>query len=373
MNVKNATLLIVDDEPANVMLLSRIFGRDNTVHTAHHGRDALALIEQHTFDVVLLDIMMPDISGLDVLQHIRQRQSRSELPVVLISALSDVSDVVQGIHMGANDYISKPFDYDVLQARIGTQVELRHALLEREKLAQELHVANEIKRRMMKIASHDLKSPIQNLTFIHGMLFDQLNDNPEAEELLTLAKTSTHNMLSLIHDFLELDVLRGDEIPIKITEFPLPDLLFELFSEYEINADRKHITLHIETPQDVIVRADRKRLRQAIGNLVSNAIKYSPLHSNVYLQALSYEQGKITLHVIDEGQGIPEDEVDKLFQAFSNISTQPTDGEHSTGLGLWSVKQMMQAQGGDVGYQVASTGGADFWLQIPCASVEVHT
>ncbi len=358
------TILIVDDQPNNVYLLKRILGETCDTVVAHGGNEAIQHIEQTPFDLVLLDIMMPDISGLAVLEWIRKQWDISQLPVILISALSETEDVRRGLSMGANDYISKPLDIEVVQARIETQVKLKQLTDIHNQTIQALEHANAMRNRLMRIASHDLKNPLNNL----GMVLTLLQDEPDSSNnanLLDMAHQSIDRMLSIIIEFLDLDILREDTIDIDLQPVHVADILTQITETYHYAADKKDIQLHISV-DDVIITADPKRLDQVLSNVVSNAIKYSPYHSDIRIFS-KMDADCVKIHVVDQGEGIPEDEQPMLFQPFSKISTQPTGGENSTGLGLWIAKQMMVMQGGDIGLDSPPQGGCDFWLQLPLA------
>ena len=165
-----ARLLIVDDEQYNLQLLTRLFGQVCDVDEAKNGKQALALLEKKQFDVVLLDIMMPEMNGLEVLDHIRTTHDISELPVVLISAMNQKSQVARGIQMGANDYITKPIDVDIVLARVNTQIQLKALIDERQRMIARLQSSNELKARIMQVASHDMKSPLNNLQLLTTLM-----------------------------------------------------------------------------------------------------------------------------------------------------------------------------------------------------------
>lgn len=361
--VRTTRLLIVDDERPNLELMSRVFNSYETM-TAQSGKEALLAIEQQKFDVVLLDIMMPVMTGLEVLKIIRETHESAELPVILVSALSERRSVTSGLRLGANDYIIKPIDIDDVQARVSTQVQLKRFVDERKQLIFHLEQVNMRMQRFMQVASHDLKNPIQNLKFFITLMQRNHAGDENTLRLLGSADTSLNTMTTVIDEFLTTDNLDND-IVVHIEAVNTRQLIMEVLEEYVPVANEKRISIHTDDI-DGVALADGKRLKQAVSNLVSNAIKFSPPDSNVTLSTL-VQDNVWQLLIADSGAGIPQDEMSKLFTPFAKLSNKPTAGEPSTGLGLWIVREMILLQAGDVGVYCPESGGSHFWIQLPSA------
>ncbi|HUN06293.1 MAG TPA: hybrid sensor histidine kinase/response regulator [Aggregatilineales bacterium] len=358
-------ILAVDDEPANLLLLQRLLHTQFQVICSPNGQTALAILDQTPIDLVLLDIMMPDLNGYQVLEQIRANPQTADLPVILISALGDSQDIAQGLHLGANDYISKPIDPDVTAARVQTQLALKQLQDERKKAFLELKAAQELKDRLIRIASHDLKSPLMNGRMITEFLRRPDLTPEDCAQWLTTLDDTLDSMKAVIEDFLDTAAASVGEIQIALDRVPLDGVVDDLLRLYQPHALRKNIRLLTEAMSGAVY-ADPARFRQALGNLVSNAIKYSPLHTQVHLWSV-HEGQRVIICVGDEGPGIPANERSRLFTQFGKLSTRPTDGEHSTGLGLWIVKHLVGLQGGDVGVNCPPEGGSVFWIALNAA------
>lgn len=360
-------LLIVDDEPFNVQLLSRIFERSCEVVSAKNGHEALERLVQADFDVVLLDIMMPKLNGLDALKIIRQSADLSILPVILISAVDDKDDIRRGISLGANDYIPKPFDVDIVQARVNTQIRIKRLSDERRRLIVELQSANAMKARMMQVASHDLKNPINNIRMALAVLERQIPDSEGVKKMLRMADHSFDEMMAVINDFLSSSIARSSEIKVVREVVSLAEASAQVIEQYIMAAEQKQIRIDA-TEIHGEVFADPDRLRQILGNLLSNAIKYAPPGTTVTIFSETDGQ-RWRVYVLDQGSGINEEEQAFLFKPFSKskISTQPTAGEESTGLGLWIVAEMLALMDGAYGFfnNDEDEGGACFWIELP--------
>ncbi|MBL8157157.1 MAG: hybrid sensor histidine kinase/response regulator [Anaerolineae bacterium] len=356
-------ILAVDDEPRNLLLVQRLLGSVYRVVCSPNGATALAILEQTRVDLVLMDIMMPEMDGYQVIRRMRQEMGLTEIPIILVSALADAHDVATGLSAGANDYITKPFDVDVMLARVQTQVALKQLQDERKAVIANLEAAQEMRDRLLRIASHDLKGPLTNIVMLSA-LFRRFEERvPEAGELMDALDESVDSMRMVIEDFLDTAAMNTQQIAIKLEAVSLDKVLHSLLTLYQPHAAKKDI--HIDAADGTaVIQADAARFQQALGNLISNAVKYSPLHTMV--RVWSEANGEmVTVAVADQGPGIPEGERSRLFTPFGKLSPRPTAGEHSTGLGLWIVKHLIQLQGGEVGVECPAEGGSVFWIRMP--------
>lgn len=359
-----ANILVVDDEVFNRILLVRVFSQTAIVHEAATGQEALNIVQERAIDIVLLDIMMPGMTGLDVLRSLRENPQTYDLPVILISALDDNADIVTGLQIGANDYMPKPFDLDVINARVSTQLKLKHMMDVHKQSIARLEEAQQMKDRLFSIASHDIKSPLSNVRFAEELLRQIVGtEDPTVEKILDTLKMTVSTMTHVVEEFLEMSLVQNGHMEFVLSEVDLPMLIKGLVEQQTPTAREKHIELIVSNLAETI-QADAERLKQALGNFISNAIKYSPLNTAVTIYSQASENS-IRICVADQGPGIPAQERDKLFKEFSKLSTRPTAGEHSTGLGLWIVKQMIELQGGRVGVDCPPDGGSIFWLELP--------
>ncbi len=356
-------ILAVDDEPRNLLLVQRLLGSAYRVVCSPNGETALAILGQTRVDLVLLDIMMPEMDGYQVIQRMRQEMGLTDVPVILISALADAHDVAAGLSAGANDYITKPFDVDVMLARVQTQVALKQMQDERKAVIANLEAAQEMRDRLLRIASHDLKGPLTNIVMLSALFRRFEARVPEAGELLDALDESVESMRTVIEDFLDTAAMHARQIAIKLEAVSLDKVLHSLMTLYQPQAAKKDIRIEA-ADGTAVIQADAARFQQALGNLISNAVKYSPLHTTV--RVWSEANGEtVTVAVADQGPGIPEAERPRLFTPFGKLSPRPTAGEHSTGLGLWIVKHLIQLQGGEVGVECPAEGGSVFWIRMP--------
>jgi signal transduction histidine kinase len=359
-------MLIVDDEMGNRLLLKRLFQHDFQVTCVDNGFDALDLLAQAPFDMVLLDVMMPRMNGLEMLRQMRAKASLADVPVILVTALAENQYIIQGLQMGANDYVTKPLETDVLRARVQTHLTLKRLLDERKQHILELEAAQAFKDRSFQMASHDLKGPLGNLRMALSLLRRYTNEDDRAEELMQMADQTVGNMRSVIEEFLDLAALQSGKLDIHIDRIVIDDVIHQVVAEYTLNAMEKEIVLD-SLPTELLMYADKARFAQCLSNLVSNAVKYSPSHTTVTVWAEAYAD-RVRVCVADQGPGIPASERVRLFTQFGKLSPRPTNGESSTGLGLWIVKHMIELQDGTVDVECPPEGGSIFWIDLPAAS-----
>jgi two-component system, sensor histidine kinase and response regulator len=356
-------ILVVDDEIHNRQLLNRILRQQAKIVEAGNAEETLNLLDREDFDLVLLDIMMPEVTGLEVLQIMRESPKTAQLPVILISALSENDDIARGLQIGANDYIAKPVDIDVVRARVNTQLKLKMMMdLDKQAIA-ELQAAQQMKDRLFRIASHDLKSPLSNVKMAEVLLRKHVGNDPEAAEILDTLRNTVSSMKGVIEEFLDMAACQSGNIDVHLGKVDVEQVLMAVVAQYSRVAADKDIELAVS---DLVgtAHADAARLTQVLNNLVSNSIKYSPQHTTVTLWSEVYDD-KVRICIADQGPGIPANERERLFKEFSTLSNRPTGNETSTGLGLWIVKHMVTLQHGTVGVECPPDGGSIFWVELP--------
>jgi two-component system, sensor histidine kinase and response regulator len=358
-------LLIVDDDPSNLTLLRRLLEIHYDCTCVQSGQETLEVLKQVAVDVVLLDIMMPGMTGLQTLHIIRNTPATSTLSVILISALADSADIARGLELGANDYISKPIDVNVVPARIKTQLMLKSLLDERNQIIDDLRAAQQIRERFFRMATHDLKSPLTNIRLAHTLMRTIAASQPKVLEVLDTLDQSVDTMQEVIGEFLDSAALQSGKLDLRLETFAAVKLLNETVTQYQTTAKRKQISITNKGGKGY-VHADYARMAQVLSNFMSNAIKYSPDGSAVTTW-IEQRDGHTVIYVADQGRGIPLAERDRIFQEFGRTSVQPTAGESSTGLGLWIVKHLVTLHGGEVGFECPAEGGSIFWAALPSA------
>lgn len=370
-----ANILIVDDLADSAHWLERLVRRlmNYNVQIAYSGAAALERIAEQAFDLVILDWAMPGMDGLETLKAIRQTHDMHQLPVIIISANSDSKDISEVFETGANDYIQKPTPSQIIRARIGNQIQQKHLADSRCTQLKKLERSNQAKTELIHAASHDLKNPLHSLNLLLLLVEPELQDGSTVSPYIQQGYGHISTMKTIINEFLEAEAENPYSNSTTVTTQPTPieAVIQNVLEQYEMIAHEKNVTF-VNNQERGVVLADAKRLRQAIGNLVSNAIKYTHPGTRVQVTGVRTEN-EFVLHIRDAGDGVPPDRTGDLFKPFSKLGNLPTSGETSSGLGLWIAKQMMEAQNGRVGFNAGYKNGADFFLALPLAPESIST
>ncbi len=363
MSDQPAHIFVVDDDPMILTYLEHALIPFYHVTCEESGPAALEILHEQHFDLIVTDIQMPVVSGMDLLAYVRQTEAIEDTPVILVSGMSDTRDVVRGLELGASDYITKPFDRKLALARIHTQLTLKRLMDEQKQAIEELERVQSMRDRFFHMASHDLKNPMNNIRLAQYVLREMFGADPEANVLLENIELSLRAMNDIIHDFLDNAALQSHALDLHIEPLVIEDALWDVIYQYNMSAEKKDINLSVLDSAGVIA-ADPQRFTQIVSNYLSNAIKYSPFGTQVSIWT---EPSETTVRVLvrDQGPGIPVEERALLFSEFSKLSTKPTDGEGRTGLGLWIVSQLVELQGGTVGAEFPPEGGSIFWFELP--------
>jgi signal transduction histidine kinase len=360
-------ILIVEDDPATQSVLSYMLEVEYALTLVGDGESALDALAEGQFDLILLDIGLPRINGLDVLRAHRGTPARTHIPVIMISAFSDRDVVIQALRLGANDYVTKPFDIEVLRARIETQLGMHRLVTDQQSAIESLIVTHDTQRKLCRVISHDIQSPLTNFRIAHYLLREMTDGNEEAArviENMELTLNAVVSMMQVFVDAIELQQLRPIRMP-----FAAQALAEDVLAQHVLFADRKQIALSVRAAPEWVY-GDVRMLNQALSNLVNNALKFSQPHTAIRVTGAA-RGAMYRFSVADQGPGIKPEDRPVLFGMFSKLRNRPTGGESSTGLGLWIVRQLIELHQGAYGIDTPPDGhGSLFWFEVPIATPE---
>jgi signal transduction histidine kinase len=363
-----STILIVEDDRTNVVLLARILARDDyRVISTTSGEDALEQFARLQPDLVLLDVMLPGIDGLETCRRLKARHGDACPPIIFITARNDSADVIAGFEAGGTDYLRKPFQPEEVAARVRVHLQNRALTEEQKNLVAQLTRSNAAKNRFLGIAAHDLRNPLSSIRGMTEFLRDDATGplNAEQRELVDHIHDASDGMLALVNELLDLSVIESGELRLVLARTSAVAIVDAAIALNRLNAERKGTRVEFDRTRPLPeLTADAAKLRQVLDNLLSNAIKYSPPCSTVMV-AVAADGGSLRFAVRDQGPGIPAGERDRLFQDFGRTSVQPTGGEKSTGLGLAICRKIVEAHGGSIAAANVATGGCEFIVALP--------
>jgi len=356
------TIMVVDDTPANLKLLQDMLqAKGYLVRTFPRGAMALAAAANKPPDLILLDINMPEMNGFEVCERLKSDNALKDIPVIFISALSETEDKVKAFSFGGVDYITKPFHFDEVSARVETHLRLRRQQLELKEL-------NALKDRFLGMAAHDLRNPLGAIMSFSVYLAEEFSPSltESQAEMFDIIGKSSHFMLGLINNLLDVSVIESGHLNLDQQLIDIKALITRSVKINSVLTTTKNMTITVSCPEQLPqVFADPNKIEQIINNLISNAIKYSQPGTEITV-TLCCDNNEVIISVADQGPGIPETEQHKLFKAFGKTTVRPTSKEESsTGLGLHIVKKIIEAHGGKIWFKSELAKGTEFFFSLP--------
>ena len=368
INPSEYKILIVDDVMSNVLLLKVLLTNEKfAIATASNGRQALEQVEKENPDLVLLDVMMPDMSGFEVAQHLKSNPNTADIPIIFLTALNSTADIVKGFQVGANDFISKPFNKEELIIRVTHQISLVAAKRLILSKTEELQRTIAGRDKLYSVIAHDLRSPMGSIKMVLNMLILNLPSEKigaEMYELLTMANQTTEDVFSLLDNLLKWTKSQIGKLNVVYQDVDLVEVTAGVIEIFSMVASLKKIRIHEMKPEKMMVNADIDMLKTVVRNLLSNAIKFSKENSEVLVK-MEEVDGMAVVSVQDYGCGISEEGQKKLLHTDTHFSTFGTNNEEGSGLGLLLCKDFVVKNGGKLWFTSKEGEGSIFSFSIP--------
>ncbi len=377
-----ARILVIDDDQDMCAACQRILSRQGLlVDTATRGEEGLRRIESDGYDVVLLDVMMPDANGIDLLAPIRARDPHLVCVVVTCLATTDVA--VRAIKEGAYDFITKPFTPDDLLLVVRQALERRHLAKEAERLARieeeakrlaeekaRLEAVDHTRIECIRLITHELRAPIAAIQSYLNLILEGIVPQEQLMTVIAKAELRARQQLELIADLLEWSRVKEAPMPKEAGLSRLDTALEDVVEQFEAQAAEKHLQLGVEVSGDIPpVRAGPEALKSVWTNLVGNAIKYTPDGGSVQIR-LACHDGHVVGQVSDSGIGIPEEARPRLFTEFFRAKNAKAFCKQGTGLGLAIVRQIIEGAGGRIEVDSEVGRGTVVTFTLPLADAE---
>ncbi|MFS2441217.1 response regulator [Bacteroides uniformis] len=368
INPSEYKILIVDDVMSNVLLLKVLLTNEKfAIATASNGRQALEQVEKENPDLVLLDVMMPDMSGFEVAQHLKSNPNTADIPIIFLTALNSTADIVKGFQVGANDFISKPFNKEELIIRVTHQISLVAAKRLILSKTEELQRTIAGRDKLYSVIAHDLRSPMGSIKMVLNMLILNLPSEKigaEMYELLTMANQTTEDVFSLLDNLLKWTKSQIGKLNVVYQDVDLVEVTDGVIEIFSMVASLKKIRIREMKPEKIMVNADIDMLKTVVRNLLSNAIKFSKENSEVLVK-MEEVDGMAVVSVQDYGCGISEEGQKKLLHTDTHFSTFGTNNEEGSGLGLLLCKDFVVKNGGKLWFTSKEGEGSIFSFSIP--------
>jgi hypothetical protein len=426
---KSIQILIVEDSLTQAVKLQYLLEEEGiqTV-VARNGLDALTLLQTTRPHLIISDIIMPEMDGYELCRRLKSDASLKNIPIILLTALSDPHDVIKAMENGADNFVTKPYTKTFLLSRVqhilinqqlrrtpgpGANIEVyfanrRYSLppeptqmvdlllstfenavqknLELQEANQQLlQMQQELKQKNLQMeklnaqkdyflgmAAHDLRNPLGYIITVSDLLDGDLAEvmNAEQRELLGLIHSSSQFMLQMVTELLDIAKIESGKLDLQLQPVNLTTLIERNLTVNRKAAEKKQIALKFErdfSPPELML--DPNKIGQVLDNLVGNAVKFSYPETTITIK-LSQNSGRVIIAVQDQGQGIPAEELPLLFEPFKKLSVQGTAGEKSTGLGLAIVRKIILGHGGDIKVKSEVGRGTIFYVILPMAGQE---
>ncbi|MBF0572252.1 MAG: response regulator [Desulfamplus sp.] len=414
MFAEKPKILVVDDEANNRKLLQQMLKDSYKISFAVNGREAIEVCKKVNPDMILLDIMMPEMDGFEACRYLKSDPKSADIPIIFITAMNDIQDEAAGFEAGCVDYITKPISKPIVIARIDThltisrqkkelglqkeklelqthELELQKANLEllnrdlvsqtsiAKEMAKKAKMANKAKSDFLANISHELRTPMNGIIGMAKLLLDTRLSN-EQRNYVDIVNSSSESLLSIINDLLDFSKVEAGKMLLENVDFNLKLVLDNILRLISHQADEKgvELTAFIDTSVPLLLKGDSLRLRQILLNLTGNAIKFTHkgyvkikvVLIDVALIDMEDEQNRVTIKfsVEDSGIGIPLERQGSLFSPFTQADTSTTRKYGGTGLGLAISKQLVEMMDGHIGFESKikdgsnSGSGTTFWF-----------
>ncbi|MCB1189175.1 MAG: hybrid sensor histidine kinase/response regulator [Leptospiraceae bacterium] len=353
-------VLVVDDVPINIQAVSNLLKQEGyAVGYAVNGEVALELMRKNSYDLVLLDVMMPEVDGFEVCRKMKTNPKTKDVPVIFLTAKTDVDSIALGFDVGGIDYILKPFYSQELLARVKTQLRLKQQ-------TQELKEINNTKDKFFSIIAHDLKNPFYGILSLGRMLKEKLKNKnfEETETYAELIFQSAQNGYSLLENLLEWSNNQIGKIIYQPEEIELFEIIRNTQELFQSEIQRKELHFSSHIPKNLFVYADKNMLKTVFRNLLSNSIKFTENGGFIKIDCEA-KLKFVEINISDTGIGISQEDQDKLFHIDQSFSKPDTEQIKGSGLGLILCKEFIFKNKGQIWVKSDLEKGSEFTFTLP--------
>lgn len=362
------SILVVDDVISNVLLLKVLLAAQKfNVITASNGMEAIDITKKQQPDLILLDVMMPGMSGFELAQKLKNDPEVQHIPIIFLTALNSTADIVTGFKVGANDFISKPFNKEELVIRVNHQISLIAAKRIILQKTEELKKTIQGRDKMYSVIAHDLRSPLGSIKMVLNMFVMTMSPQmigEEQYEMLDSANKSTEELFNLLDNLLKWTKTQTGRLKVVFQDFELVKSISGVLEIFSLVSSSKNIELIFDSNEEINVRGDIDIVKTITRNLLSNAIKFSLSGSKIIIEVKKIDNMAV-VSVKDFGKGMSQEEQQKLFNSETHFSKYGTKNEEGSGLGLLLCKDFATKNRGDLWLQSEEGKGSTFFFSVP--------
>jgi two-component system sensor histidine kinase ChiS len=396
---ETSKILIVDDDYVNQRVLENYLSiEDFTVIKASSGKEALDIIDNNDdLDLIILDMMMPDLLGYEVITIIRDKKSIFELPVLIMTADNRLENLVISFECGANDYLKKPFNKYELLSRVSTLVKLKLSVREALILSQNMAIANQkvedlsqknletirkvdelmeydkLKTEFFTNISHELRTPLNvissTIQLLQSLDPSKTLGDSRNKYYFNIMSQNTLRLLRLINNLIDTTKLDGGYINLNLKGGNIVSFVEDLTQSVAEYVQSKNIEIIFDTEvEEKFITFDEEKVERVMLNILSNAIKFTNENGRIFINV--FDRGsEVLISVKDTGIGIPKDKVDYIFERFAQVDRSTTRRAEGSGIGLSIVKALVELHGGTISVKSEVGKGSEFNITLPAKTI----
>lgn len=358
-------ILIVDDVPTNIKILLSILSDDYQLFVATSGQKALDVVATKPIDLILLDILMPEMNGFDVCRRLKENETTREIPIIFITGVCDSESEKMGLDLGALDYVSKPFSPAVVKARVKNHLTLQSSLNQLKRQNQALQEAEELRKQVEGITRHDMKSPLNGIIGFSDFLLEAKDIPARHLECLRIIRQEGFRALHMVNLSLGLLKMEQGTFTLAPVEVDLVPVLYNIFADLENIIQPKQLEIKVfldahpvNKGEKFIIWGEELLCFSVFSNLVKNAAEASP-YLGIITVNLRQEDSIGVIEVRNQGS-VPEQIRDRFFERYVTFGKNA-----GTGLGTYSARLITEAQGGTISLQPTGVDETAIVVHLP--------
>ena len=360
--IETARVCIVDDNViARETLADLLYPENYELLLIESGLNLLAQIDSLNPDVILLDVMMPELNGFDVCQRLKTHPKWQHVPIILVTALDSKDSLVRGLDAGADEFVSKPVNGSELRARVRSMLRVKQQY-------DALNAMLQLREDMANMLIHDMRAPLATIALHAGLMLQRQNLATNDLQALQTIQAELRHLESFINDMLLVAKIEHDKLLLKRNPCDLVQLIQQLVAQHELLARLHQIKLNVDMPaRPLVLPIDETLFSRMLDNLLANALRFSPTGGTVTVRLGEVNEPATGLvrriQVVDEGAGIPEEERRNVFDKFKIVSLK-REGLSQIGLGLALCRMVAEAHGGQIYVMANEPHGAVFTVEF---------